>query len=198
MFSNLPLVNRFHYICLENIFKAQKMTVEEYATTYLENEIRIIENSYRKNVLTQLNVFEKAIIYKYTEDGFDDLNESLRISKSEKINLFGKLLAECLDKLPDFIGTVFRSENLAKNEWEEYLLAFTNDSIITKHSFTSTSKSQLSANKFGIYRLEIFVQKGKDIEKNAKYDDEKEVIIRYNSNFRVVGIFNNFVQLIEI
>ena len=74
----------------------------------------------------------------------------------------------------------------------------TNDSIITKHSFTSTSKSQLSANKFGIYRLEIFVQKGKDIEKIAKYDDEKEVIIRYNSNFRVVGIFNNFVQLIEI
>ena len=57
------------------------MTVEEYATTYLENEIRIIENSYGKNVLTQLNVFEKAIIYKYTEDGFDDLNESLRISK---------------------------------------------------------------------------------------------------------------------
>lgn len=198
MFSNLPLVKRFLYICLENIFKAQKMTVEEYATTYLENEIRIIENSYRKNVLTQLNVFEKAIIYKYTEDGFDDLNELLRISKGKNITHFGTLLAECLDKLPDFIGTVFRSENLAKNEWEEYLLAFTNDSIITKHSFTSTSKSQLSANKFGIYRLEIFVQKGKDIEKIAKYDDEKEVIIRYKSNFRVVGIFNNFVQLIEI
>lgn len=85
------------------------MTVEEYATTYLENEIRIIENSYRKNILIQLNVFEKAIIYKYTEDGFDDLNESLRISKGEKINLFGKLLAEYLDKLPDFVGTVFRS-----------------------------------------------------------------------------------------
>lgn len=174
------------------------MTVEEYATTYLEREIKIIQTSHRKDVLTQLNVFEKAIIYKYTEDGFDDLNETLRISKGEKITLFGTLLAECLDKLPDFIGTVFRSENLAPHEWDEYLLAFANDNLITKHSFTSTSKNQLSANRFGTYRLEIFVQKGKDIEKIAKYDDEKEVIIRYNSNFRVVNVFNNFVQLMEM
>lgn len=174
------------------------MTVEEYATTYLEREIKIIETSHRKDVVKQLNTFEKAIIYKYTDDGYDDLNETLRISKGENITLFGTLLAECLDKLPNFIGTVFRSENLARHEWEEYSLAFTNNSIITKHGFTSTSKSQLSANKFGNYRFEIFVQKGKNIEKIAKYDDEKEVVIRYDTNFMVVSIFNNFIQLLEI
>lgn len=174
------------------------MTIEEYATTYLKKEISIIENSHRKDVLTELTVFDKAIIYKYTEDGFDDLNEKLRTSKGKNIIPFGILLAECLDKLPDFIGTVFRSENLAKHEWEEYSLAFKNNSLITKHGFTSTSKSQLSANKFGNYRFEIFVQKGKNIEKIAKYDDEKEVIIRYNTNFMVVSIFNNFIQLLEI
>lgn len=174
------------------------MTIEEYATTYLKKEIIIIENSHRKDILSELTVFEKAIIYKYSEDGYDDLNEKLRASKGKNITTFGILFAQCLDKLPDFIGTVFRSENLAKHEWEEYLLAFKNDSLITRHGFTSTSKSQLSANKFGNFRLEIFVQKGKDIEKIARYDDEKEVIIRYNCNFRVLSIFNNFVQLMEI
>lgn len=46
------------------------MTAEEYANNYLENELKIIENSERKIVLPELTIFEKAIIYKYSDDGY--------------------------------------------------------------------------------------------------------------------------------
>ena len=59
------------------------MTVEEYANKYLENELKIIEGSNRKIVLPELTIFEKAIIYKYSEDGYQDLNEKLRISNGQ-------------------------------------------------------------------------------------------------------------------
>jgi len=137
------------------------MTVEEYATTYLEREIKIIQTSHRKDVLTQLNVFEKAIIYKYTEDGFDDLNETLRISKGEKITLFGTLLAECLDKLPDFDEIAYRGINLTSIEFQKYLNAFENGESITEHFFISSSSSIYVGNSYGTVLFKIFSQKGK-------------------------------------
>ena len=69
------------------------MTAEEYAKTYLENEIRIIENSHRNDISPELTVFEKAIVYKYTEDGYESLNETLRKNKILEVSEFGKLFA---------------------------------------------------------------------------------------------------------
>jgi hypothetical protein len=174
------------------------MTVEEYATTYLENEIRIIENSYRKNVLTQLNVFEKAIIYKYTEDGFDDLNESLRISKGENITLFGTLLAECLDKLPDFDEIAYRGVNLTSIEFQRYNDAFEIGTILTEPFFISSSSSIHVGNSYGTDLFKIFSQRGKIVDKISKYPNEKEVIFRFNSKFKVFAIEKNYISLIEV
>jgi hypothetical protein len=63
------------------------MTTEEYAKEYLTREIQEIENSNRLNVLTDLTVYEKAIIYKYSEDGYLDLNERLRVSEGKIFRL---------------------------------------------------------------------------------------------------------------
>lgn len=78
------------------------MTTEEYAKEYLFREIKEIETSNRLNVLTGLSVYEKAVILKYSVDGYEDLNEKLRLSKGENISVFGMLLDECLSKLPDY------------------------------------------------------------------------------------------------
>ena len=83
------------------------MTSEEYANKYLENELKIIENSERKIVLPELTIFEKAIIYKYSDDGYQDLNENLRINNGANMPIYGKLLSECLDKLPNFVRNVW-------------------------------------------------------------------------------------------
>ena len=55
--------------------------LEEYSKTYLKSEISEIQLSNRNFELNQLSIYEKAIIYKYSKDGFRDINEVLRKSK---------------------------------------------------------------------------------------------------------------------
>ncbi len=176
------------------------MTVKDYAITYLDKEVTIIENSERRNVFPELSVFEKAVIYKYCEDGFLDLNESLRVGK--EINLFGLFLQEALDKLPNFVGTVYRGVNLSTKESQHYLIAYLNDDIITESFFVSTSRSPLIGHQFGEIHFEIFSQRGKPVELLAKYPVEKEIVFLCNTKFRVINFEenqgNSLIQLIEI
>ena len=174
------------------------MTAKDYALDLLESEIKIINSSNRKNVFPELSVFEKAIILKYSENGYEDLNEKLRTSQGKNISPFGLLLADCLNKLPNFVGNVYRGVTLTKKELKNYKNAFVNNQILIEHFFISTSRSASFANQFGTTRFEIFTKSGKDIEKLSKYTDEKEVIILYNCHFRLVNFSENFIQMIEI
>jgi hypothetical protein len=176
------------------------MTSEEYANKYLENELKIIENSDRKIISPELTIFEKAIIYKYSEDGYQDLNEKLRISQGANIPIFGKLLSECLDKLPNFVDNIYRGVDLTTNEYNRYLEAYLNDEIINEPFFISTSRSILVGNQFGNIHFEIFCQTGKNIEHIAKHPMEKEILLSNNCKFRVVmaNEIEEKIKLIEI
>ena len=174
------------------------MTIEEYAKSFLEEEIRIIENSYRIDVFTELSVFEKAIIYKYSDNGYEDLNEKLRENQGMNMPLFGKFLDESLSKLPDFKGFVFRGIDLSKTEFKRYQDIFDENKFLTENFFISTSQSRFIGNQFGTTRFEIFVKRGKSIEQIAKYNDEKEVILRYNSTFVISKIEDYVIQLNEV
>jgi ADP-ribosyltransferase exoenzyme len=176
------------------------MTTEEYANIYLENELKIIENSDRKIILPELTIFEKAIIYKYSEDGYQDLNEKLRISNGVNIPIFGKLLSECLDKLPNFVDNIYRGVNLISKEYNRYLKAYLNDEIINEPFFISTSRSLFVGNQFGNIHFEIFCRTGKNIESIAKHPLEKEILLGNNCKFRVVipNEMEGKVKLIEI
>ena len=165
------------------------MTTEDYAKEYLFREIKEIENSHRLNVLTELIVYEKAIIYKYSEDGYLDLNEKLRLSEGKDISVFGLLLDECLSKLPDYQEIVFRGVEMTYNELDKYRLAFINKTSVTEHFFLSTSESKAKAYEWskGNCRVlfRILSKRGKSIESATKYKIEKEVLFRYNSDFIV-------------
>ena len=82
--------------------------VEQYAKLYLQNEIKAIENSERISETKELDTFEKAIIYKYSTDGYISVNEQLRGSNGKNISELGLLLEEVLKKLPNYRGLVFR------------------------------------------------------------------------------------------
>jgi hypothetical protein len=46
------------------------MDIESYAKSNLQTELEAIEKSRRKNSHPELTSFEKAVIYKYSDDGF--------------------------------------------------------------------------------------------------------------------------------
>ena len=171
------------------------MTTEDYAKKHLFREIKEIENSHRLNVLTELTVYEKAIIYKYSEDGYVDLNEKLRLSEGEDISIFGLLLDECLSKLPDYQDVVYRGDSLTESEIKQYNYRFVNQEYYEEYLFFSSSKSRNKAyeyakpykNEFSVI-FTIFSKRGKDISSLAKYEIEREILFRYNSRFNVINI----------
>ncbi|WP_231891210.1 ADP-ribosyltransferase [Arachidicoccus ginsenosidimutans] len=160
----------------------------------MEREIRAIENSARVAEFPHLTIYEKAFIYKYSEDGYESVNETLRVSKGKINTDFGKLLNSILNKLANFEDLVYRSVNLTNTETNRYISAFENDTIIKEHAFVSTSKVRLNAMAYGGNTLfVIFSKSGKEIEKIAKFgifgaSNENEVLFKPNRNFRVLDI----------
>lgn len=167
---------------------------EQYARQHLAKEVTEIRKSRRIEEHLELTLYEKAFIYKYSEDGYEGVNEILRKSQGRINTEFGELLIKCLSKLANYKGVVYRSINLSKSELEKYARALVSSHLITEPTFLSTSKSRLIAMAFnGNTLFRIFSKTGKAIEKIAKFGihnppDEKEVLFRPNRAFRVLEI----------
>jgi hypothetical protein len=119
-----------------------------------------------------LNKEEIAVIYAYTEDRYEALNERLRRNLGQVDTEFGKELDRILAKLPNFEGRVFKGISLNDSRLAYYEYAFRDNQIITQYAFESTSKSVLSAKAFmrnsrkDSQVLFIIISKtGKDVEK---------------------------------
>ena len=165
------------------------MTTEKYAKKHLSREIQLIESSdERMNTLPELTVYEKAIIFKYSEDGYLDLNERLRLSEGKDISDFGILLDECLSKLPDYQGIVFRGVNFPKYIIDKYIAKLADEEKVIDNAFLSTSLKANEAYKYGRTILQIFSKTGKDIGSISKYQNEKEILFRYNITFEIIAV----------
>lgn len=121
--------------------------------------------------ILEINLYEMSIIYKYSVDGFEGVNEYLRKKKGEIMPEFGKFLTSVLNKLPNFEGLVFRSANLTKSEIKRYQTALVNNELLKEYSFISTSKSRLIAMAFnGNVLFRIYSRTGKEIEKTLNLE----------------------------
>lgn len=169
-----------------------KDELQKYVTQYLGRELREVTNSHRTTVLNELDNFEKAIVYKYTEDGYEAVNENLRNDK--RIPELGVHLINVMKKLSDYKLLCYRAVKLNKSEIQKYQDALANETVITEKSFLSCSKSKAIALAFCQSPLFIILSKhGKDIEKIAKFgidsgQNEKEILFKPNSKFRVLEI----------
>lgn len=167
---------------------------EQYAKHHLGPDVTDIQNSGRNTELPELTISEKAIIFKYSEDGYLDTNETLRSSIGVKNTAFGEILYKCLAKLPDFEGLVYRGVNLTKSELKKYTDAFKEGTPITEYPFLSSSKSRLIAMAFGANTLfRIYSRTGKEIEKISKFGtynppNEKEVLFMHSRFFSIMEI----------
>ena len=93
--------------------KIQPLT---YVTTHLQSELKIVKNGPIALVESPLTLEERTLIYKYSEDGYETVNRSLRNSKGKNNTKFGNLLECILKKLPDYKGLVYRSVDLKTEE----------------------------------------------------------------------------------
>ncbi|HEY8782805.1 MAG TPA: ADP-ribosyltransferase [Mucilaginibacter sp.] len=171
------------------IFAVTKLL--QYVITNCSREFEEVKS---RNISDVLSFEEQAIIYKYTEDGYERLNERLRISKGKEFSQFGKFLDKALAKLPNYEDVTYRAVDLTNTELQKYIDAKENNSILVEHSFISASKSKAIANGFGkSCRFRIFSRSGKNIEEFAKYginhpQNEKEILFRPNSRFKVLEV----------
>lgn len=167
---------------------------EKYAKAHLSKELADVERSERNAQTPELTLYEKAVIYKYSNDGYEALNESLKHGKGHNKNEFGKLLDAALSKLPDFEGLVYRNVTLTKDGLRAYEEAWAGNRPIREYAFISTSKSRFVAMAFGgdvLFR--IYSRTGKDVEKIARFgkyssSNEQEVLFKTNRRFNVLEV----------
>jgi hypothetical protein len=172
----------------------KKSTLAKYVHEYLEFELRLITIGPVGLAESDLSMEERTLIYKYSEDGYESANRSLRKSLGQTHTQFGKFLETTLRKLPDYKGLVFRSANLSHTELDRYIQAFNKSTILVEHSFISASASYDIAAMFGgNCKFEMISKTGKAIELYAKYglesgQNEYEVLFRPNRKFGVLEI----------
>ena len=166
--------------------------LEKYVNKYLSTELQSVTK--RNYSRTYISVFEETIIYKYTEDGYEDVNELLRKSRGQKNSKFGKLLKKSLLKLPKHSGLVYRGVAMTMTEFLRYKKYLASGKPLKEYSFVSTSKLRHTAMAFGATHLfRIWSKSGRSVEEYAKFgirnfQNEFEVLFVNNSRFNVTEI----------
>jgi len=106
--------------------------------------------------------------------------------------------------LPSYRGIVYRKVYLTDTELDLYIQAFSNQTIIVEYPFISTSKfisvAILWAGITGFIPncvFVIYIRTGKEIELMSKFNDEKEVLLKPNTQFNVLNIViePDFIQI---
>lgn len=170
--------------------------LRKYVEECLSDELNIVQRSARVGYLTELNNFEKTIIYAYTEDHYESLNQKLR--NGNPISEFGVYLYDALGKLENYTSLCYRSIRCTEKQLQVYYTAFSKNEVIIEKSFLSCSKSKQISLYFSKSPLFRIVSKtGKEIEKISKHNiddgqNEQEVLFRCNTTFRVLAIEGQF------
>ena len=172
------------------------MSIEEFVDKYFSDVRQTFEYEGIGQKIINLTVFEKTIIYKYALDYYEDLNANLRYGGLSPVQkLFVEFLNEALDKLPDYVGVVYRGANLNPIQIKKYQDALDAGIPVIEKGFTSSSTSNPVAEQFsgGTVIFYIVSYNGKSIEQLSRYgasnnQNEKEVLFKSNTLFNVVSI----------
>jgi hypothetical protein len=164
----------------------------------------------------QLNVVEITALHHYTRHGdfYRILNRQLAQGQLDPFNqAFASLLRQALDKLPPYVGTVYRGTVLNSTLYEKL---YAGKHTVTHQIFTSTSRSDKVAFDFvltydtvTINRVKILFRiqskNGKLIAPVSEFNgtfvgkiDQEEVLFGYNTSFSIDSITENELGIIYI
>lgn len=162
----------------------------DYSKLNIDHYIKAVRLSPYKDQLTQLTDEMKASIYGYTGSEYFRLNNFLRgqnvsFSVSDELTNYRNLLNNALDEISErFEGTVYRGTRLSEKALEVYRDAIKNNAAVFHNYFTSTSYD--ASRKFsGNTHFIIYSKNGRKIEKMSQFDNEKEVLFKAGTRFKV-------------
>jgi hypothetical protein len=171
------------------------MNLEDFVKANLDRELNEINATFRKKEIPELNIYEKALIFKYSEDGYRSVNKYLRSNDGKNPNDFAQFLSDALSKLPDYKSLCYRTADLSKKDLKIYENALKENKSVREPTFVSCSKSKNLACYFRPFNtlFIIYSKRGKEIEKIAKFginsgQNEEEILFSANSKFIVLGI----------
>lgn len=168
-------------------------TAQEYAQLHLQNEIAAIQQTNDRHADIDLTIYEKALIYKYTNDGYAETNKILRQSQGKTFTEYAELLQAALSKLPAFEGLVYRSVYVTEQALQKYQQAANNNAAVTEHAFISTTINKDVAIFFKGENGKVpnclfytYGKTGRHIELISKFGIEEEVLFVPNTPFQVL------------
>ena len=170
------------------------MDLEQYVKQHLTRALNSIIESDRVNELPNLTIYEKAIIFAYTDATINQhqaLNEQLWVSQGKDVSDFGHHLEATLAKLDVYKGLVFRGASDTYCDVRRYEKANKDKMPVIEYHFLSASKIQITAQGFGNILFRIYAKSARDIEKVSKHGREKEVLFPKCTSFKVVYVTNN-------
>lgn len=158
LFSLLDAGTDFRYNRCYSVLKMQSCPANQSSNLYLE-----------KNKIF-MSKAEKASIGCFVGRLNEDLNcfNNLNV-KHQGLNLFNELLTSALNKLPNYVGDVYRGEAFdTKEEFEERFSDLSKDKVYTNATFLSTSAKETITKSFTRrkFNIQICIK-----SKNGKFVD---------------------------
>lgn len=126
-------------------------------------------------------------VMRLVDDGNKD-HETIWQSKVDTLGPFALLLYELGNQnIKKTYITVYRGANLSNELIEQYRTAAKEFYIPAFPSFTSTSRNQTKAEKFGnvLFVIDIRQSDGRDVASYSKYPHEEEILINPNFYFYI-------------
>jgi hypothetical protein len=167
----------------DDIFKKFGLNIKEYAQSEAHQNALKINNKMRPA--------ETFCVNRYTGDFFVDMNFYLRNGGEPKEDFFErykKVMNSALDKLESYKGYVFRGADLSSEIINKYKKAAETGEPYTENYYLSTSKSKdivFDRNTF----YEIKSKNGKQIEKLSFFSEEKEVLFKEGTKFKINSVY---------
>lgn len=181
-----------------DLFKSFRQDAKEYAQSETHQKALQINNKIRPA--------ETFCVDKYTGDFFVDINYYLRNGgepKEEFFEKYRKVMNSALDKLESYKGTVYRGSDLSLEVINKYKKAAETGEPYTENYYLSTSKSEKKAfERNTIY--EIKSKTGKQIEELSYFSQEKEVLFKEGTKFKINSVYfdegmnKNIIEMEEI
>lgn len=167
----------------DDLFKSFGQNAEEYAKSETHQKALKINSNIRPA--------ETFSVERYSVDFYADINFYLRSGgepKEEFFERYRKVMNSGLDKLESYNGTVYRGSDLSPKVINQYKKAAETGEPYTENYYLSTSKDrEKSFDRNTKYK--ILSKTGKQIEELSYFSQEKEVLFKEGTQFKILKVY---------